>query len=116
LLELLLPLLELGELPSRRDRRPVVASYARNLGRARRKPPALARKLIAGLMRRRGPYGLEFARSVIEMKLLRNLRYVRERFGRMERRVVPAYVYAALAPYAAGAREMTDATVRDAVA
>ncbi|KPV49865.1 hypothetical protein SE17_30220, partial [Kouleothrix aurantiaca] len=44
--------------------------------------------------------GLEFARSVIEMKMLRNLNYVRARFARMERRVVPAHVFAALEPYA----------------
>jgi coenzyme F420 hydrogenase subunit beta len=100
LLEMLLPELEVGELPARNDRRAVVASYAANLGVARRKPPALVRRLIAMMMRRRGPYGLEFARSVIEMKLLRNLHYVRARFGRMERRVVPRYVYQALASYA----------------
>ncbi|HRC77898.1 MAG TPA: hypothetical protein PLO33_19595, partial [Kouleothrix sp.] len=65
----------------------------------RRRPPAPVRKLIAAMMRWRGPKGLEFARSVIEMKMLRNLQYVRSRFGRMEARVVPAHVYAALEPY-----------------
>jgi hypothetical protein len=56
-------------------------------------------------MRRRGPKGLEFARSVTEMKLLRNLQHVRERFGRMERRVVPYFVYEALSAYEAAYQE-----------
>jgi 3,8-divinyl protochlorophyllide a 8-vinyl-reductase (ferredoxin) len=99
LLELIAPELERGPLPSRNDRGAAVRSYAASLGVVRRKPPALVRRLIAAMMRRRGPRGLEFARSVIEMKMLRNLHYVRTRFGRMERRVVPGYVYDALAPY-----------------
>lgn len=37
---------------------------------------------------------------MIEMKLLRNLQFVRERHGRLERRIVPGYVYRALARYA----------------
>jgi coenzyme F420 hydrogenase subunit beta len=70
------------------------------LARPQGKPPALIRKMIAFLMRQRGPKGLEFARSVIEMKLLRNLQHVRDRFARMERRIVPYHVYAALEQYA----------------
>ena len=104
LFDLLRPHLELGELSARGDRRAGVARYivqlARAQGGAQRRPPALIRRLIVLLMRRRGPRGLEFARSVIEMKLLRNLQYVRAHFGRMERRVIPAHVYAALAHYA----------------
>jgi coenzyme F420 hydrogenase subunit beta len=102
LLELLRPELEFGELPTRGDRRAGVARYARMLAKPPQRPPAPIRKLIAALMRRRGPKGLEFARSVIEMKLLRNLAYVRTRFARMERRVVPQHVYAALAQYGEG--------------
>jgi coenzyme F420 hydrogenase subunit beta len=56
--------------------------------------------MVAGLQRWRGPKGVEFARSVIEMKLLRNLQFVRERFPKLERRIIPAHVYRALAPYA----------------
>ena len=100
LLDLLRPDLELGELTERGDRRAGVARYTAMLAQPPKRPPALIRKLIAALMRRRGPRGLEFARSVIEMKMLRNLHYVRARFGRMERRVVPGHVYAALEPYA----------------
>ncbi|HEU4326031.1 MAG TPA: Coenzyme F420 hydrogenase/dehydrogenase, beta subunit C-terminal domain [Roseiflexaceae bacterium] len=108
LLELLRPLLELGVLGSRGDRRAGVARYAGMLARPPARPPALVRRLIAALMRRRGPRGLEFARSVIEMKLLRNLRHVRDRFGRLERRIVPGHVYAALAPYAEPYRRAFD--------
>jgi coenzyme F420 hydrogenase subunit beta len=43
---------------------------------------------------------MEFARSVIEMKLLRNLQYVRDEHSRMEQRIVPGHVYRALAQYA----------------
>ncbi len=100
LFELLRPHLELGELTTRGDRRAGVARYIDMLAHPRGRPPALVRRLIAFLMRRRGPRGLEFARSVIEMKLLRNIQYVRDQFGRMERRVVPGHVYAALAAYA----------------
>lgn len=99
LLELLRPHLELGELGARGDRRGGVARYIGMLAKPPARPPAPLRKLIAALMRRRGPRGLEFARSVIEMKLLRNLQHVRARFGRMERRVVPGHVYAALEQY-----------------
>jgi coenzyme F420 hydrogenase subunit beta len=99
LLDLLRPYLELGELGQRGDRREGVGRYAGMLAHPPRRPPAPIRRLIAMLMRRRGPRGLEFARSVIEMKLLRNLAYVRGQFGRMERRVVPGHVYRSLAPY-----------------
>lgn len=101
LLDLLRPHLELGELSGHGDRRAGVARYVGMLATAPRRPPALVRRLIAMLMRRRGPRGLEFARSVIEMKLLRNLQYVRQHFSRMERRVVPAHVYPALEQYGA---------------
>jgi coenzyme F420 hydrogenase subunit beta len=100
LLDLVRPELETRALAERGDRRAGVARYITMLAQPLRRPPALVRKLIAALMRRRGPRGLEFARSVIEMKLLRNLQHVRERFGRMERRVVPGHVYAALEQYA----------------
>jgi coenzyme F420 hydrogenase subunit beta len=109
LLELLEPELEFGPLPERNGRHVVVKQYAANLGVSRRKPPALLRKLIATMMRRRGPYGLEFARSVIEMKMLRNLHYVRTHFARMERRVVPPYAYEAVRPYL-GSTEGTEDT------
>lgn len=108
LLELVRPELELGRLDQRGDRRAGVARSIGMLARPPARPPAPLRRLVAALMRRRGPRGLEFARSVIEIKLLRNLQHVRTRFARMERRVVPEHVYAALAPYAETYRQAFD--------
>ncbi len=100
LFDLIAPDLEFGELSERGNRRRGMPRYIEMLARQRAKPPALIRKLIVFLQRRRGPQGLEFARSVIEMKLLRNLQYVRSKFARQEARVVPYHVYEALQPYA----------------
>lgn len=99
LFELIRPFLTLGALSSGGDRTKGVHTYVRMLRRPPGRPPAPIRKLIAFLQRRRGPKGVEFARSVIEMKLLRNLRFVREHMPQMEARVVPYHVYAALRPY-----------------
>ncbi len=101
LFDLIAPDLEFGELSERGNRRRGMPRYIAMLARQHAKPPALIRKLIVFLQRRRGPQGLEFARSVIEMKLLRNLQYVRGKFARQEARVVPYHVYKALQPYAA---------------
>lgn len=100
LFNLIAPDLEFGELLDRGDRRRGMPRYIEMLAQQPGKPPALVRKLIAFLQRRRGPRGLEFARSVIEMKLLRNLQYVREKFPRFEARIVPYHVYETLQPYA----------------
>lgn len=113
LLKLIEPLLEFHELLDAGDRRDAVARYLAGLAQPPKRPPALIRKLIAALMRWRGPKGLEFARSVIEMKSLRNLQYVRSRFGRMEPRVVPAHVYAALEPYAAAYEQAFGTSLND---
>jgi len=100
LFDLIRPFLELGTLGERGNRQVGVSEYVRMLKRPRRRPPFPIRKLIAWMQRNRGPRGMEFARSVIEMKLLRNLQYIRDAHGRAERRIVPGYVYRALAQYA----------------
>ncbi|TCT18735.1 Coenzyme F420 hydrogenase/dehydrogenase, beta subunit C-terminal domain [Thiobaca trueperi] len=104
LFELLRPDLEIGELTASGDRARGMPRFMERLthppGAGR--PPWLIRKLIAWLQRSKGPKGLEFARAIIEMKLLRNLNYVRSKFERSESRVVPAHVYQTLAPYADG--------------
>jgi coenzyme F420 hydrogenase subunit beta len=94
------PFLELGAFTQRGNRLLGVSEYVRMLKRPRGRPPFPIRKLIAWMQRNRGPRGMEFARSVIEMKLLRNLQYVRDVHGRMEHRVVPRHVYRALNQYA----------------
>ncbi|NJM05397.1 coenzyme F420 hydrogenase [Candidatus Gracilibacteria bacterium] len=99
LFDLLQPNLEFGELGERGDRSMGMREYIKMLKNPRGRPPFLIRKLIASLQRARGPRGKEFARSTIEMKLLRNLQFVRDKHARMEHRVVPYHVYKALEPY-----------------
>ncbi|KAA6184576.1 coenzyme F420 hydrogenase [Thiohalocapsa marina] len=100
LFELLQPELEMGQLTSGGDRNRGMPRYIGMLDQPPAKPPKPVRRLVAWLQRHRGPRGLEFARAIIEMKLLRNLHHVRSQFGRFERRIVPAHVYRSLAPYA----------------
>lgn len=101
LLSLVAPRLEFGPLHERGNRHAGVSRYIQMLARPPGRPPAPVRKLIALLQRWRGPRGLEFARTTIELKLLRNLQHVRTHAARLEQRIVPYYVYAALAPYSA---------------
>jgi len=100
LYNLLRPYVEEREPISSGDRTRGMPAYIQMLGQPRKRPPWPVRQLVAFIQRRSGPKGLEFARSVIEMKLLRNLQFVRERHGRLEQRIVPGYVYRALARYA----------------
>ena len=100
LLDLLRPDLESRPLSEAGDRTRGMPRFIQMLAKRPAKPPKLVRKLIAFLQRRRGPRGLEFARAIIEMKLLRNYTHVREKFPQMEDRIVPYHVYAAIKPYA----------------
>ncbi|WP_295538357.1 Coenzyme F420 hydrogenase/dehydrogenase, beta subunit C-terminal domain [uncultured Thiohalocapsa sp.] len=99
LLELLRDDLETTKLTSAGDRSRGVPRFIQMLAKPPGKPPKPVRRLIAWLQRNRGPRGLEFARAIIDMKLLRNLHHVRSRFRRFEPRIVPTFVYRALAPY-----------------
>ncbi|MFD2113168.1 Coenzyme F420 hydrogenase/dehydrogenase, beta subunit C-terminal domain [Thiorhodococcus fuscus] len=102
LLDLLRPDLEFRELTEGGDRSRGMPKFIARLTHppGAKKPPFLIRRLVAYLQRKKGPKGLEFARAIIEMKLLRNLNYVRSKFARFESRVVPYHVYQALEPYA----------------
>ncbi len=104
LVELLGPDLEFGTLTSGGDRTRGMPRFMERLTHppGAKRPPYPIRKLVAWLQRNKGPRGLEFARAVIEMKLLRNLNHVRSKFPQYEARIVPDYVYEALAPYAEG--------------
>ena len=97
LFDLIRPALELGERSEGGNRRVGVRAYVGMLRRPRKRPPAPVRKFVAWMQRTKGTKGLEFARGVIEMKLLRNLAFVRDQFPRHEGRIVPRYVYRALA-------------------
>lgn len=114
LFDLLRPELELGELTEGGDRTRGMPRFIERLTHppGEKRPPFLVRRLIAMLQRRRGARGLEFARAVIEMKLLRNLNYVRSKFERLEPRVVPYHVYEALDPYADVYRETFERPLR----
>jgi coenzyme F420-reducing hydrogenase beta subunit len=100
LFEMIRPQLEIGFKTESGNRRPGMREMVRMMRNPRPRPPMPIRKLVAFLQRTRGPKGLEFARSVVEQKLLRNLQFVRDRHARLERRIVPYFVYRALAPYA----------------
>jgi coenzyme F420 hydrogenase subunit beta len=100
LYDLLAPDLEAMAPMSAGDRSRGMPRYIEMLAKPPGKPPKPIRRLIAFLQRRRGPKGLEFARAIIEMKLFRNLDYVRKQFARYEPRIVPAHVYRSLAAYA----------------
>ncbi len=101
LLDLLRPDLESRPLSEAGDRTRGMPRFIQMLAKRPAKPPKLVRKLIAFLQRRRGPRGLEFARAIIEMKLLRNFTHVREKFPQLEERIVPYHVYGAIKPYGA---------------
>ncbi len=101
LLDLLRPDLESRPLSESGDRTRGMPRYIQMLAKTPGKPPKLVRLLIAFLQRRRGPKGLEFARAIIEMKLLRNYSYVRDKFPQMEAKIVPYHLYEATRPYAA---------------
>ena len=101
LLDLLRPDLEARPVSESGDRTRGMPRYIQMLAKRPGKPPRLVRLLIAFLQRRRGAKGLEFARAIIEMKLLRNYTYVRDKFPRLEAKIVPYHVYEATRPYAA---------------
>jgi coenzyme F420 hydrogenase subunit beta len=98
--DLMQPRLEFGSLDARGQRQAGVERYIGMLANPPGRPPVPIRKLIALLQRWRGAKGLEFARTIVEMKTLRNLQHIRETVPHMEKRAVPAHVYHLLAPYA----------------
>lgn len=100
LLDLLRPELESHPLTQAGDRSRGMPRFIRMLAKAPAKPPKAIRLLVAFLQRQRGPKGLEFARAIIEMKLLRNYAHVQEKFPQMESRIVPYHLYEAIEPYA----------------
>lgn len=95
-----------------------VRGFLGNLQRAAgglplRRMPAWLRPLVAWLMPRVGPRGLEFARARVEMKALETLVQLRRERPRRLRHMVPAHVWQLAAPYglapATGERRGDDA-------
>lgn len=81
-----------------------VRGFLANLHRAAgglplRRMPAWLRPLVAWLMPRVGPRGLEFARARVEMKALEAIVQLRREHPRRLRAMVPAHVWQLAAPY-----------------
>ena len=81
-----------------------VRGFLGNLQRAAgglplRRMPAWLRPVVAWLMPRVGPRGLEFARARVEMKALESVVQLRRERPRRLRHMVPAHVWQLAAPY-----------------
>ncbi|WP_237213766.1 Coenzyme F420 hydrogenase/dehydrogenase, beta subunit C-terminal domain [Falsiroseomonas oryziterrae] len=64
-----------------------------------RRMPAFLRPIMGWLMPRLGPRGLEFARTRVEMKAAETILFLRRKAPRRLRSMVPAHVWALVAPY-----------------
>jgi coenzyme F420 hydrogenase subunit beta len=104
MLELLGDELEAEAPGSKGRRRAHVAGFLTNLRRAQgglplRRAPRWIRPLMAWLMPRVGPRGLEFARARLEMKALESVVHLRRERPRRLRRMVPDHVWALARSY-----------------
>lgn len=104
LLELLGDEVRLSAPGSAGKRRASVAGFRDNVARAAgglplRGMPNWVRPLVAWLMPRIGPRGLEFARARVEMKAIETVLHLRRLHPRRLRRMVPPHVWAMVAPY-----------------
>ncbi|MGG5823718.1 Coenzyme F420 hydrogenase/dehydrogenase, beta subunit C-terminal domain [Falsiroseomonas sp. HW251] len=70
-----------------------------------RRMPGWLRPLMSWLMPRVGPKGLEFARTRVEMKAAESVLYLRQMAPRRLRSMVPAHVWALVAPYGLAPRD-----------
>ena len=61
--------------------------------------PDWLRPIVGWLMPRVGPRGLEFARARVEMKAVETVLHLRRAHPRRLRSMVPAHIWALLAPY-----------------
>ena len=61
--------------------------------------PNFLRPLVGWLMPKVGPRGLEFARARLEMKAVETILHLRRQEPRRLRHMVPAHVWALVAPY-----------------
>jgi coenzyme F420 hydrogenase subunit beta len=61
--------------------------------------PNWLRPLMGWLMPKVGPRGLEFARARLEMKAIETVLHLRRQLPRRLRHMVPAHVWALVAPY-----------------
>jgi coenzyme F420 hydrogenase subunit beta len=94
----------LTPLTSAGKRNSSVAGYLKNVelaagGLPVRSMPNWLRPIMAWLMPRIGPRGLEFARTRVEMKAVETVLHLRARYPRRMRNMVPAHIWTLVAPY-----------------
>jgi coenzyme F420 hydrogenase subunit beta len=85
-------------------RQPHVRGFLANTERAAgglplRRMPAWLRPLVAWLMPRIGPKGLEFARARVEMKAIETVLHLRRQAPRRLKSMVPAHAWELVKPY-----------------
>jgi coenzyme F420 hydrogenase subunit beta len=95
----------------RRER--AVQGFMANVQRAAgglplRRMPGWLRPLVAWLMPRIGPRGLEFARARVEMKAIESVVHLRRVLPRRLRHMVPAHLWPLVQPYGLVRDERTD--------
>jgi coenzyme F420 hydrogenase subunit beta len=64
-----------------------------------RRMPGFMRRIVGWLMPRVGPRGLEFARARVEMKAVETVLHLRRAAPRRMKSMIPAHVWALVAPY-----------------
>ena len=89
---------------SKGKRRSAVAGFIKNVERAAgglplRGMPNWVRPIVAWLMPRIGPRGLEFARTRVEMKAAETVMHLRRQHPARMRNMIPAHVWVLLKPY-----------------
>lgn len=89
---------------SRGRRHAAVAGFLKNVERAAgglplRRMPNWLRPIVSWVQPRFGPRGLEFARARVEMKAVETVLHLRRAAPRRMRHMVPAHVWALVAPY-----------------
>jgi coenzyme F420 hydrogenase subunit beta len=104
LLKLLGDEVRLAEPGSRGNRRPSVKGFLANTERAAgglplRRMPDWIRPVVAWLMPRIGPRGMEFARARVEMKAVETIVHLRRELPGRIKNMVPAHVWALVRPY-----------------
>ncbi|MFZ4406055.1 MAG: Coenzyme F420 hydrogenase/dehydrogenase, beta subunit C-terminal domain [Paracraurococcus sp.] len=70
-----------------------------------RRMPEWLRPIVGWLMPRIGPRGLEFARARVEMKAVETVLHLRREEPRSMKHMIPAHVWALVAPYGLAPRE-----------
>lgn len=104
LLELLGQEIHLLKPQSRGDRKSAVLGFKKNVelaagGLPLRKMPNWLRPIVAWLMPRLGPRGLEFARTRVEMKAIESIVHLRREMPSRIKHMVPSHIWQLVKPY-----------------